>query len=167
MLVWRLFKKKPKFYHKHLFEHFHIWRSFLILLTEEVLSYHLSSGSSIISHKKVLSYHSTVRVHKSCCSFFFTCTAQNKVVAMLVFVLVVQYCLLACIIWPAAFTQILGAIYKCRFVFLFQLLNHICANSVTKEEVGVQRLWSCLHYCCVYTWKKINDVHTSFHEVIV
>ena len=125
MLVWRLFKKKPKFYHKHLFEHFHIWRSFLILLTEEVLSYHLSWGSSIISHKKVLSYHSTVRVHKSCCSFFFTCTAQNKVVAMLVFVLVVQYCLLACIIWPAAFTQILGATYKCRFVFLFQLLNHI------------------------------------------
>ena len=37
----------------------------------------------------------------------------------------------------------------------------VCANSVTKEEVGVQRLQSRLHSWCIYTWMFISSIYIS------
>lgn len=53
------------------------------------------------------------------------------------------------------------------FVYWLEEDECVCMNSVAKEEVDVQWISSCLHSCCVYTWKKVNDVHTFFHVVIV
>lgn len=53
------------------------------------------------------------------------------------------------------------------FVYWLEEGECVCTNSVAKEEVDVQWISSCLHSCCVHTWKKVNDVHTFFHVVIV